>query len=271
MSQDATPSSKIPLPTSVEIALTGRCNLRCQYCFYNNEMVGLSDLSTEEWMAFIESAEPRLREMAPIDEIVQNRQYYVSSGSLVYQGSGYHTGSSFYGAGTSWFYWVDAGTLTQIGAWRKSRSSHVGRPGLAPAGVWFAYDYGTIAVDYGPQRNEPQLVTLQPWMVKAGYYTDSKLVLPCLPPAAPVPPTPPAWVFTGGYYGVQASEDWGLYSVGDTGTQTMSGSIGWDGDWLTGDKLWPVSAKDDFESYTDESPVTSILNSGTGWSGTWVL
>jgi len=43
---------RIPLPKSVEIALTGRCNLHCQYCFYNDEMVGLSDLSTEEWLTF---------------------------------------------------------------------------------------------------------------------------------------------------------------------------------------------------------------------------
>ncbi len=42
----------IPLPTSVEIALTGRCNLRCQYCFYADEMTALQDLPTEQWLAF---------------------------------------------------------------------------------------------------------------------------------------------------------------------------------------------------------------------------
>jgi SynChlorMet cassette radical SAM/SPASM protein ScmE len=54
MAQETTtvPVSSIPLPTSVEIALTGRCNLRCQYCFYADEMVALRDLPTAQWLAF---------------------------------------------------------------------------------------------------------------------------------------------------------------------------------------------------------------------------
>jgi len=52
MIQDVTASPRIPLPTSVEIAITGRCNLRCQYCFYADEMAALDDLSTEQWQAF---------------------------------------------------------------------------------------------------------------------------------------------------------------------------------------------------------------------------
>ena len=53
MIQDAV-ACAISLPTSVEIALTGRCNLRCQYCFYADEMTALKDLSTEPWLAFFE-------------------------------------------------------------------------------------------------------------------------------------------------------------------------------------------------------------------------
>lgn len=34
-------------PKTVEISVTGRCNLTCQYCFYADEMVALSDLPTE--------------------------------------------------------------------------------------------------------------------------------------------------------------------------------------------------------------------------------
>lgn len=90
----------IPLPTSVEIALTGRCNLRCQYCFYNDEMVALSDLSTEEWLAFFRElgrltvqrvtltggevfTRPDFWEL--VDGIVANRMRYsiLSNGTLV--------------------------------------------------------------------------------------------------------------------------------------------------------------------------------------------
>ncbi len=39
-------------PKSVDIALTGRCNLACKYCFYADEMVALRDLPTERWLAF---------------------------------------------------------------------------------------------------------------------------------------------------------------------------------------------------------------------------
>ncbi len=45
---------RIPLPTEVEIALTGRCNLHCQYCFYNDEMVARQDQPTHVWLAFFE-------------------------------------------------------------------------------------------------------------------------------------------------------------------------------------------------------------------------
>lgn len=40
----------VPPPLSAEIALTGRCNLRCQYCYYADEMVALGDLPTEAWL-----------------------------------------------------------------------------------------------------------------------------------------------------------------------------------------------------------------------------
>ena len=38
-------------PRTVEISVTGRCNLSCSYCFYSNEMAALSDLPTERWLA----------------------------------------------------------------------------------------------------------------------------------------------------------------------------------------------------------------------------
>jgi SynChlorMet cassette radical SAM/SPASM protein ScmE len=41
-------------PQSVDVSLTGRCNLSCRYCFFADEMVGLSDLPTERWLAVFE-------------------------------------------------------------------------------------------------------------------------------------------------------------------------------------------------------------------------
>ncbi len=39
-------------PQSIDICLTGQCNLQCRYCFYNDEMVGLTDLPTDRWLSF---------------------------------------------------------------------------------------------------------------------------------------------------------------------------------------------------------------------------
>lgn len=42
------------VPKLVDIAITGRCNLACKYCFYADEMVALRDLPTERWFTFFE-------------------------------------------------------------------------------------------------------------------------------------------------------------------------------------------------------------------------
>ena len=39
-------------PKSVDISLTGKCNLHCAYCFYHNEMASRPDLPKEEWFTF---------------------------------------------------------------------------------------------------------------------------------------------------------------------------------------------------------------------------
>jgi SynChlorMet cassette radical SAM/SPASM protein ScmE len=38
----------------VDIAITGKCNLACQYCFYADEMVARTNLPTERWLAFFD-------------------------------------------------------------------------------------------------------------------------------------------------------------------------------------------------------------------------
>jgi SynChlorMet cassette radical SAM/SPASM protein ScmE len=41
-------------PRSVDVSLTGCCNLRCWYCSYADEMATRSDLPTERWLSFFE-------------------------------------------------------------------------------------------------------------------------------------------------------------------------------------------------------------------------
>jgi len=42
--------SVMPTPRDVEIAVTGKCNLSCAYCFYADEMTARTDLSTSQWL-----------------------------------------------------------------------------------------------------------------------------------------------------------------------------------------------------------------------------
>lgn len=44
----------IPTPRNVDIAVTGKCNLACSYCFFADEMAGRSDLPTDRWLAFFD-------------------------------------------------------------------------------------------------------------------------------------------------------------------------------------------------------------------------
>lgn len=43
-------------PKTIHIAITGRCNLQCKYCFYADEMTALGDLTTETWLNFFDQA-----------------------------------------------------------------------------------------------------------------------------------------------------------------------------------------------------------------------
>ena len=95
----STPVSLRPL-TNINIAITGKCNLRCKYCFYADEMTALKDLPTEKWLAFFEElgrlkvmdvtitggeafTRPDLFEL--IDGVIANRMRYnlLSNGTLI--------------------------------------------------------------------------------------------------------------------------------------------------------------------------------------------
>ncbi|CAK0759979.1 Radical SAM protein [Gammaproteobacteria bacterium] len=41
-------------PRSVDLSLTGKCNLRCKTCFYADEMQSLRDMSTERWLVLMD-------------------------------------------------------------------------------------------------------------------------------------------------------------------------------------------------------------------------
>jgi Fe-coproporphyrin III synthase len=88
-------------PRSVDVEITGRCNLRCKYCyFFDNQAVNYIDLPTQEWLQFfnelgrcsvmevcIAGGEPFIREDLPelLKGIVQNRMRFqiLSNGSLI--------------------------------------------------------------------------------------------------------------------------------------------------------------------------------------------
>jgi hypothetical protein len=129
--------------------------------------------ASERWISFLEVAEPRIRQLDNVASggLVEGRDYQVKLHPLTYGVNTIQPEQVFRADATGTFAWVSAaGTVNQVGAWIKSLPSHVGRPGLAPAGVYFDVNGGTVAVAYGPERNQPELVTLQPWMVYNGFY-----------------------------------------------------------------------------------------------------
>jgi hypothetical protein len=123
-------------------------------------------LATEKWMAFTEIYEPRLRQIDTVPEIVEQRQYSVTSGTVTYDGQQYLTGKSFVGNQTSSY---SGGSLKQVGAFTKSRAGHIGRPALIPSGLAYSTS-GTVSASAGVFESIPTIAALQPWMVEAGLY-----------------------------------------------------------------------------------------------------
>lgn len=93
------PVSVMQTPRSLEISITGKCNLHCKTCFYTDEMVALRNLPTSKWLAVfdelgtlsvmdvcISGGEPMTHPdiLTLIDAIVKNRMRFtmLSNGTL---------------------------------------------------------------------------------------------------------------------------------------------------------------------------------------------
>ncbi|MBD3385518.1 radical SAM protein [candidate division KSB1 bacterium] len=53
-SQQMTEMRVMSTPRHVDIAITGKCNLACQYCFYADEMVARTHLPTDRWLSLFD-------------------------------------------------------------------------------------------------------------------------------------------------------------------------------------------------------------------------
>ena len=90
----------ISTPRTVDISITGRCNLRCKYCFYADEMAASRDLPTDTWLSFFDElgrlgvmdvcltggealSRPDIFDL--IDSVIANRMRYtiLSNGTLI--------------------------------------------------------------------------------------------------------------------------------------------------------------------------------------------
>ena len=90
----------ISAPRKVDIAITGKCNLACRYCFYADEMVARTNLPSDRWFSFFDElgrlgvmtvcltggevfTRPDLFEL--IDSLIANRMRYtlLSNGTLI--------------------------------------------------------------------------------------------------------------------------------------------------------------------------------------------
>lgn len=138
---------------------------------------------TENWMAFVETTNPRLREITDIPQtgyLTAGRQYEVTTAPVVYNaGTYYFSGDRFYATeagGRNYLF----GAVKQVGAFMKSKPGHIGKPALMPNGLYFT-SYGTVASYYDTNLAYPVLTTCTGWMVDAGLYVaQSEFWLPTM-------------------------------------------------------------------------------------------
>jgi len=137
---------------------------------FHDSGAGWSADATDGWMGFVEFKNPRLREVPDIgnSDITVGRQYEVTTGPVTYGGTVYAAGDKFYGvysAGSDY----TSGEVRQVGAFKKSRPGHVGRPALVPAGLYIG-STGSVRASLNTPLSLPMLVACQPWMIDHGVY-----------------------------------------------------------------------------------------------------
>lgn len=130
-----------------------------------------SQASTEDWMSFIETKQPRLREVDVITtgNIIPNRQYEVLVEPVTYNAVPYTSGQKFLGVDGQTIYSGD-GTIKQVGCFIRGGPGHIGKPALLPNGLEFDMIGGTVNALEGPTRSSPNIVAMMPWMIDAGIY-----------------------------------------------------------------------------------------------------
>lgn len=130
-----------------------------------------SQFSTEEWMAFMETKQPRLREIATIagGNLIPNRQYEVTVGPVTYDSVSYDVGDKFTGVEDETTY-TGGGTISQVGCFLRGGPGHIGKPAILPLGLEFDFIGGTVNALEGPTRCCPNIVALMPWMLDIGVY-----------------------------------------------------------------------------------------------------
>ncbi len=87
-------------PNTVDLSITGRCNLKCRYCFYNDSMEKAADLPLDTWLKFfkelgsigvrkvcLSGGEPLFRKdfFAFVDRVIENKMRYsiLTNGTLI--------------------------------------------------------------------------------------------------------------------------------------------------------------------------------------------
>jgi hypothetical protein len=145
-----------------------------------------TDDNTDEWLRYIETHNPRLRQGTNQDgsetftttvngssvtkswTLVIGRQYLAVT-DVVYDSTTYKAGSLFYGHGDATTDQSYTGTVCQTGALIKAKPGHIGQPCLVPFGVYFDASAGSLTVDRSFQCM-PVFMTCQPWMIEHGMY-----------------------------------------------------------------------------------------------------